>query len=97
MSTRVLFPHDGDVFVYDSSQRGGGRLQFEIGGPHDASLRVLLNGRRIGLSGGDYLWALHPGSYRLSATSRAGSSEIRFTVAPSSPLRPHLGFSVIAR
>jgi penicillin-binding protein 1C len=96
MPTRVLFPRDGDVFVYDAAGGSRERLQFEIAGPHDASLAVALNGRPIVPVGGDYLWALRPGSYELSARSRAGFSRVRFTVAPSSPLRSRTGFSVIA-
>lgn len=94
ISTRVLFPRDGDVFVADAS-RGRGRVQFEIAGPHDRSLQVALNGHPIRPDGADYVWTLQPGSYELSARSRTGSSRVRFTVAPSSPLRARRGFSAV--
>lgn len=95
ISTRVLFPRDGDVFVADPSHGGTERLQFEIAGPHDRWLSVALNGRAIRPTGADYVWTLHPGSYELSARSRTGLSRVRFTVAPSSPLRARRGFSVV--
>ncbi len=96
MATRILFPHDGDVFVYDPGGGRSQRLAFEIAGPHDPSLSVALNGRVLKATGDDYLWSLSPGSYELSARSRFGASAVHFRVEPASERRRRSGFSLVS-
>jgi penicillin-binding protein 1C len=95
LETRILFPHDGDVFVYDPAGGGAQRLTFEVAGPRAPSLRLALNGRVLNPTGRDYLWSIRPGSYQLAAHSSRGDSSVRFTVEPASALRRrHSGFTV---
>ena len=93
--TRILFPHDGDVFVYDPAGGKAQRLTFEVAGPAGPALHLMLNARTILPSGADYIWAVRPGSYALVAHSPRGDSKVRFTVEPASALRRrHAGFTV---
>lgn len=95
LETRILFPHDGDVFVYDPAGGNAQRLTFELAGPTGPALHLALNGRAVVPSGGDYLWSIRPGAYELAAHSPRGDSKIRFTVEPASALRQrHSGFTL---
>ena len=93
LETRILFPHDGDVFVYDSRGGPSQRLKFEIAGPLGSRLSVALNGKPIVPVGGDYLWDVRSGAYELEARSANGRSQVRFTVEEPPRRRNHIGFS----
>ena len=96
LPTRILFPHDGDLFVYDPHGGPAQRLSIEIAGTHDASLRVTLDGTRLGAQGSAYLWPLRPGPHVIEARSSHGNSRASFTVVREAP-RTHVGFSLAAR
>ena len=90
MSTRILFPRDGDRFV----RAPGHALALELAGTRD--VRVTLDGRTLARTGDAYLVPLRDGTYDAIARSRTGRSEIRFTIGP--PLdRPNDGFTVVRR
>jgi penicillin-binding protein 1C len=95
-ATRILFPHDGDVFVYDPHSGPAQRLKFEIAGPRAAPLEVALDGKTIDASGGDYLWALRPGRFTLEARSALGRSRVRYIVESASARHRRQGFSAVS-
>ncbi len=92
LPTRILFPHDGDVFVFDPHGGRSQRLAFETAGPRDRSLRVTLDGHALAPSGSDYLWPLRLGKHALAVSSAHGDSSVTFTVARAGPRR-HIGFT----
>jgi penicillin-binding protein 1C len=94
-ATRILFPRDGDRFVYHAHGGPAQRLKFEIAGPLEG-LRVRLNGVALAPTGSDYLWPVRPGSYRLEAISPRGASRISFSVDAAPPRQPRAGFSVVS-
>jgi penicillin-binding protein 1C len=96
LATRILFPHDGDVFVYDAAGGSAQRLTFEVAGPRDR-LSVSLNGVPVVPAGVDYQWPLRPGTYALQANSPSGTSTVHFSVERTSPFQRHVGFSVSSR
>jgi len=95
IATRILFPRDGDRFVYDAHGGPTQRLKFEIAGARDDSPRVTLNGTPIAATGRDYLWSLHPGEYALAVHSKTGDANVRFFVV-SPALLQREGFSALS-
>lgn len=93
LPTRILFPHDGDAFVFDPHGGRSQRIEIEIAGPHDATLRVSLDGRRLRPLGSDYLWPVLPGNHELEARSARGTSHVAFTVLREGP-HAHAGFTL---
>ena len=96
LPTRILFPHEGDVFVYDPQGGRRQRLAIEIAGRRDGSLSVQLDGRRLTRLGNDYLWPLAPGRHSLDARSPSGGSHVDFVVERDGP-RAHVGFTLGAK
>ena len=95
-ATRILFPHDGDVFVYDPHDGPAQRLKFEIAGPRGAPLEVALDGKTITATDGDYLWVLRPGRFTLEARSALGRSHVHYIVEPASARHRRQGFSAVS-
>ena len=95
-ATRILFPHDGDVFVYDPHGGPAQRLKFEIAGPRATPLEVALDGKTLAASDGEYLWALRPGRFTLEARSTLGRSRVHYIVEPTSARHPRRGFSAVS-
>ncbi len=91
--TRILFPHEGDVFVYDPRGGDAQRIAVEIAGPRDASLHVTLDGRSLRAEDGAYVWRIRPGAHVIEARSSRGGARVGFAVATHGP-RAHLGFTV---
>jgi penicillin-binding protein 1C len=92
--TRILFPRDGDTFV--ARPHDGGRLKFEV--THEARERyeLVLDGRRIVTTAGDYLWDVRVGIHSLELVDGHGTTRDRvaFDVVSEGPHHRHVGFSV---
>lgn len=95
-TTRILFPRDGDRFVYDAHGGPAQRLKFEIAGIRNADLHVTLNGMPIGATGKDYLWTLRPGTFALDARSKCGEANVHFSVESPGAIRHREGFSPVS-
>ncbi|HMD01571.1 MAG TPA: penicillin-binding transpeptidase domain-containing protein, partial [Candidatus Baltobacteraceae bacterium] len=79
--TRVLFPREGDTFVYGGASSAG-TLKFEFSGRSDRDFDVFVNGRRLSPRGADYLWQVRPGAFVLAVRGPDGAASVRFSVVP---------------
>ena len=93
LPTRILFPGDGDAFVFEPGPAAQA-LKFEIAGRSGAALRVFVNGVPLAPTGRDYLWPLRLGRYELRVRAAGTESRVRFEVVPPAPRRN--GFTLAA-
>jgi penicillin-binding protein 1C len=98
----ILFPHNGDTFVFFVRQAGAWRptqaLHFYAAVRPPQRVRFWLNGAPIANDGpNSAFWPLRVGTWTLKATTPAASDAVTFTViADEAPaLKP--GFSVVSR
>ncbi|HEY0797870.1 MAG TPA: hypothetical protein VGD50_01910, partial [Candidatus Baltobacteraceae bacterium] len=86
----ILFPRDGDRFVWYPRGGSAQRLQF-VFAAQNATPQVTLNGHLLGPREGDYLWPVALGHYTLRVQTAQGVTAAHFAVILPPPRR--MGFS----
>ncbi len=94
---KILFPHDGDVFVRYPDQGAFAPepqvLEFQTA-PHDRSVSFWLNGRRLDVAAGPAFWNIHPGKWTLTALRHGDRDSITFVVIEGKTRPLRRGFSL---
>jgi penicillin-binding protein 1C len=96
---KILFPHDGDVFVRSADRTGFATqrqaLEFEAEAPKDQAVSWWLNGERLDTSQAHAaFWPLHSGRWTLQARTRKQSDSVTFVVFDGKSLMLRRGFSL---
>jgi penicillin-binding protein 1C len=94
--TRILFPHDGERFVYVAGGGPSEELKFEFATARRDRLRVELDGKALAPAGGDYLWSLEPGEHTLVLRTGSARLATSFSVIPA-PRLVQRGFTTGSR
>ncbi len=99
---RILFPHNGDVFVFHPRaadfSKNTQALRFQTAARTGQVVRFWLNGTSIGSDASNAaFWPLRVGTWTLKAATKTQSDRVTFTVLEdqSPTLRP--GFSLVSR
>jgi penicillin-binding protein 1C len=93
LATRVLFPHDGDVFV-DEPGAPNQQLRIEIAGAAERTARVSVGGRVLANDGSGFFWPVREGTFQVVARAGGSVARAQFSVIPPPQRRHHLGFTI---
>ncbi|HEV2037897.1 MAG TPA: hypothetical protein VGQ96_04745, partial [Candidatus Eremiobacteraceae bacterium] len=96
---KILFPHDGDVFVRYPDQGAFApepqALEFQTSAPHDQSVNFWLSGRKLNVAmAGHAFWNIHPGKWALTARRHGESDSVTFVVLEGKTRPLRRGFSL---
>ena len=98
---RILFPHNGDVFVFHSHadfSKDTQALRFQTAARAGQEARFWLNGTSIGSDASNAaFWPLRVGTWTLKAETKTESDQVTFTVLEDRSPTLRRGFSLVSR
>ncbi|HXW50884.1 MAG TPA: penicillin-binding protein 1C [Candidatus Acidoferrales bacterium] len=98
---RILFPHQGDLFVLREHEpafaSAAQALQFHVGSRTGQHVRLWLNGRPLQTDGVTAWWPLRVGTWTLAAAAGTERDRVTFTVVADSTPALRRGFSLVSR
>ncbi len=99
---RILFPHNGDVFVFHSHEAEFSKdtqaLRFQTAARAGQAVRLWLNGTSIGSDASNTaFWPLRVGTWTLKAATKSETDRVTFTVLEDRSPALRRGFSLVSR
>lgn len=91
---KILFPQNGDSFLFAPKNRSAQKLEFKLAGTSDRPVEWRLNGQKLpAVASNSYFWQLQPGEWTLEVKSGEKSDRVSFQVQLAQPKIDRRGFS----